>query len=129
MPGRVFLTLLEDRGTPLAFAFGVDTPAGYSNLYVGVDYTRNDEADLYFNAFYRPMAAAFARGAKTIKLGATSDAFKTRLGSTVSPSFFYARAVSGIANRGFRALSGTLFPSLEEPEARRVFKADHPASQ
>ena len=123
MPGRVHLTLLEDRGTPRALAFGIDTPEGYSNLYVGVDYEMNQRADLYFNAFYRPMAAAFARGAKSIKLGATSDSFKTRLGSTVRPTWFYARAVSGIANKAFQTMSGVLFPTLEKPEPRRVFKS------
>jgi len=124
LPDHFMLTVIEDHGRPLAFAFGLDTDGCYSNLYVGVDYSENERADLYFNAFYHPMRAAFARGVKEIKFGATSSAFKSRLGANASPTQFFARTVSPMLQPLFGAASGVLFPAVQPVMPRSVFKQE-----
>lgn len=122
IPDDVVLTLVEHRGKPLAFAFGIHRNHSFSNLYVGCDYTVNSKADLYFNVFYLSMSAAFERGARQMKLGATSDDFKARLGCSQSNTCTYARATGTHANKVFHAFSGLLFPPVTQNTPRRVFR-------
>ena len=122
IPGDVVLTLVEHRGKPLAFAFGIHRYHSFSNLYVGCDYAVNAKADLYFNVFYLSMSAAFDRGASHMKLGATSDDFKARLGCSQSNTYAYARAAGHYTNKVFHTISGLLFPPVTQIAPRRVFR-------
>ncbi len=122
IPNDVVLTLVEHRGKPLAFAFGIHRNHTFSNLYVGCDYAMNSKADLYFNVFHLSMSAAFKRGASHMKLGATSDDFKARLGCSQSNACAYARATGPRTNKMFRAFSGLLFPPVTQIAPRRVFR-------
>ena len=112
-------------GKPLGFLFGLRSAHTYHNLYVGIDYAANHDADVYFNLYYHDMDHAFKSGCRHVELGQTSDAFKTRLGSTPRSVYFYVRAVNPVMHRGLKAVSRWVFPAVTRPEKHQVLKSAH----
>src|ERR1700730_6099794 len=55
MPKQVSLTLISDANQPIAFAMGLIGDEIYYNIYSGMDYSKKDESDLYFNLFYQEL--------------------------------------------------------------------------
>jgi predicted N-acyltransferase len=110
-------------GRVVAFTFALrDVDGGYHNLYSGLDYQLNPEADLYFNLFYHDLDYAFRQGAKLVYLGQTSDDFKARLGSTQRRVYCFARATGGFLNVGFRRIARYVFPAVHHAHRHDVFK-------
>jgi len=97
-------------------------------LYAGIDYARNDQADLYFNVHYHGMDRSFQHGAKLIHLGQTADDYKSRLGSVAWPLHFYARAVNPVMNAGLRLVAKWAFPAIAPPPSYHVFREDMPVA-
>jgi hypothetical protein len=109
----------------VAFIFALrDSEGAHHNLYCGMDYQFNAEADLYFNAFYGDLDFAFRHGASKVHLGQTSDHFKARLGSTQRNVCGFVRATNGLLNIGFRRIAKHVFPKIEHPEDHDVFKEE-----
>ena len=77
---------------------------------------------MYFNTFYGDLDFAFRHKAPLVHLGQTSDHFKARLGSTPRGVFGFVRATNGLLNIAFRRFARHVFPKIEHPEARDVFK-------
>jgi len=110
-------------GQVVAFTFALrDLQGGYHNLYSGLDYDLNPEADLYFNLFYHDLDYAFRHGAKLVYLGQTSDDFKARLGSTQRRVYCFTRATSNWLNVGFRRIAKRVFPAVYHAATHDVFK-------
>jgi predicted N-acyltransferase len=117
------LTLAMRNGKTLGFLFGLKCDQTYHNLYVGLDYAANHDADIYFNLYYHDMDHAFKNGCRRVELGQTSDAFKTRLGSMPRNVYFFARAANPVLHRGLMAVSRWVFPPVSRPEMHQVFKS------
>lgn len=116
------LLVLSLRDRPVGFSFGLTFQGIYHNLYVGLDYEANAEADVYFNLYHQDLARAFASGAREMHLGQTSDAFKQRLGARAEPLVFYVRAVSPLVQFFLRRFSRLAFPSIEVLPPKQVWK-------
>ncbi len=79
--GEQFLSTIVYRGEkPVAFAVGIVTKEAYYGLFIGLDYTAKQEADLYFNLFYETLRYAMRRRVRHVYMGSDSDRFKLRLG-------------------------------------------------
>jgi hypothetical protein len=125
---EVSLTLIRREGRPCALIFAVMRGNVHYNLYAGLDYDLSREGDLYFNVFYEDLDMAFRSGATAMRLGQTSDTFKSRLGSTTERLEFYARGRSPWCHAALRALASLVFPKVVPVESRDIF-ARHRASR
>lgn len=97
-----------------ALAFGLSLCFGrhYHPLFMGVDYDRNRDYDLYFNIMYRTVADAINRGADHVTLGQNADEFKrSKLGSFQTPRYFHIKGVGVVMQTVIRLLSKQLFPA------------------
>ena len=122
-PGRTSLTIIYRGENVAGFTFGLSAGRVYHNIRSGIDYSLNDEGDLYFNLFYNDLDQAFRRGHEEIHLGQDSDDFKTRLGSRPRALSFYLRAPNPVLQAGLRAFSRMLFPKLSLARTHDVFKS------
>jgi predicted N-acyltransferase len=126
MPGQVFFTLISDQEKPVAFALGLTNEEAYHNLYVGLDYSYNKNSDLYFNLFYHELDAIFKCNKKQIFLGQTSGTFKTRIGATADPRFFWVRSLNPLLQLIFKYFRSIIFPKMPAPATLQVFKKMNP---
>ena len=78
-------------------------------LFVGLDYDENRQSELYFNLCYKELDFAMRNGAKTVLMGQTADAFKSRLRCYHRPLYFYVR-LRGPLGILLRWFSHVLFP-------------------
>ncbi len=118
------LTLIRRAGRVCAFTFAITRAGTHYNLYSGLDYALNSEGDLYFNLFYYDLDQAFRSGATSVHLGQTSDSFKSRLGSTTQPLYFFVRARSAWMNAALRLLAPVAFPAVRPVRSQDVFARD-----
>jgi hypothetical protein len=72
---------------------------------------------------------AFASSAAEIHLGQTSDDFKSRLGTSQRPLYFFARAANPILHRGLRMVAKLAFPSLKRAQEHHVFAGPRPEAR
>lgn len=103
----------QQQGRPvLAFAVSVFSRKSYHQMFVGVNYDRNADCDLYFNVFFHAIDAAFQRQTDEIHVGQSADEFKRQKFSCWhQPLSFYVKPV-GLAARGVFAVAfDGLFPS------------------
>ncbi len=118
---EALLTLIRRDQRICAFSFAIRRGGVHYNLYSGLDYTLNNKGDLYFNLFYHDLDHAFRAGATLVHLGQTSDAFKSRLGTTPRKLHFFARAPSPVLNLALRAFAPAVFPKVPAVETHDVF--------
>jgi hypothetical protein len=118
---EVLLTVIRREGRIFAFTFAITRGRTHYNMYSGLDYTLNNEGDLYFNLFYHDMDQAFRAGATSLHLGQTSDTFKSRLGMHAQKLWFFARARSSLFNTLLHFFAPLVFPKVAEVEPNDVF--------
>jgi predicted N-acyltransferase len=96
-------------------------------MLVGLDYSRRDEFDVYFNLVYGIISLAIQRGCTRLNLGQTSYWLKQRIGGNCTPEFFYLKAKTWYVNFCLRALRSWIFPEKILPNPR-VFREYFPGS-
>ena len=116
------LTLISEGQKPLAFSLSLLSPDTYYNVYVGLDYSYNGHAHLYFNLFYQELDHAFGYKRDKICLGQTSDYFKLRLGSVPDSRFFYVRPLPILLQLVFKCFQNIIFPKPQTSPSHNVFK-------
>ena len=109
---RVVFTFVYKDGNIVGFNCSLRTASRYQLLFLGIDYELNRQSDLYFNIFYREMDFAMKNGARTIFMGQTSEAFKSRLDCQKRELCFYVGA------RG-------VLRSLQNPLRKLLFSEVH----
>ena len=114
---EVSLTIIRRAGRVCAFTFAIHRAGTHYNLYSGLDYELNNEGDLYFNLFYNDLDQAFRSGATSVHMGQTSDSFKSRLGSTTQPLYFFVRARAAWMNAALRLFAPVAFPAVRPVRA------------
>lgn len=122
-PGQVVLLIISDKTKPVAFAMGIYEQEVFYCLYIGLDYSYNNSANLYFNLFYLELKMAFPLQ-KQICLGQTSGMFKTRLGAIPEQRYFWVKAVNPFFNTIFKCFSFAIFPKIKPVTPNQVFKAE-----
>ncbi len=123
MGDRCLFTFVKDKqGKIVAFAQSmIDLPTFYQ-MFVGVDYSINNECDLYFNLFYNAVDEAFRLGATTVDVGQSSYEFKRqKLGARQFPSSIYLKGVDWLTRLAmklaFNAFLPKADPILQQPDA------------
>jgi predicted N-acyltransferase len=117
------MTVIRRDGDTLGWAFSLTFGGECHNLYIGLDYARNAEADVYFNLHFFDLDRAFRRGTTRVHLGQTSDDFKSRLGCSAQPLSFYVRAANPLFHWGLRKFSKLVFPPVAKPTPSNVFRS------
>jgi predicted N-acyltransferase len=122
-PGDAAFNFLFRDQRVVGFTSGLFHGGHYANLFCGVDYAVNDEADLYFNLMFHDADYALRAGAKSIHVGQTADDFKSRMGCFARPRCFYVRGRGNLLPRILRAAAPRLFPPVPLPPPRNLFSA------
>ncbi len=123
LSGQARLVVVYRAEHVVGFAWSLAGDRDYHFLFLGLDYSQNTEADLYFNLVYESFDDAFRSGAEIVHVGQTADAFKTLLGCSGTPRYLYARGVGPIVSWVLRKCAGLLFPPRAPLPAHDVFKA------
>ncbi|MGQ0634907.1 MAG: GNAT family N-acetyltransferase [Planctomycetaceae bacterium] len=93
--------------------FGLSAFAGdrFHPIYMGLDYSRNHEHDLYFNILYQAVASAQRHGARSLTLGQDADELKrSKLGAFQTARYIYVKGNGPIIDGLIRLLFDRLFP-------------------
>lgn len=118
----------------VGFAMGVNSREMHFLLLCGIDYEVNAESDLYFNLLYRALEFAIADQTPLIRVGASADEFKKRLGSDAKRLYFYMKAsrwwVAAIFNRVFHLVFPPAKPqAVDVAEEKRDAKPSRGAAK
>jgi predicted N-acyltransferase len=112
LPGNCEISFAMDGDTVRGFGLCLFSETEYHPLFLGVDYDRNRDYDLYFNMMYASVAEALRNRTKLVLLGQNADQCKTiKLTSYQTPRFFYIKGVGFIMENVIRLLSKQLFPA------------------
>jgi len=118
---EALLSLIRREGRVCGFTFGVTRGGTHHNLYSGLDYQSNNGGDLYFNLFYLDMDQAYRAGATLVTMGQTSNAFKSRLGTTARKLAFFVRGRPAAFHALLRLIAPLAFPKAPSVEPNDVF--------
>jgi predicted N-acyltransferase len=81
-------------------------------LLVGLDYSRRDQYEVYFNLVYGIISLAIERGSTRLDLGQTSYWLKQRIGGVCIPEYVYIKANRWYAHYGLKTLRSVIFPEM-----------------
>jgi hypothetical protein len=90
-------------------------------LLAGVDQARSRPSAAYINLVAEVVADAIRRGAKSLEMGQTSAALKTRFGAEESRRDLFLRGTRPAVDLLLRLTGPLLFPVRRAP-VRRVFR-------
>jgi len=121
-PEEIRFTAVRKDRRIAGFAWGMSGSMRHQNLFIGLDYRLNAEADLYFNLMAEDLAHAIAEGARDVQVGQTADAFKSRLGCHPRPRYVYVRGMGAIVGWLVRRAAGWFFPPPAPPPRRDLFR-------
>jgi predicted N-acyltransferase len=126
LEGQVELVVFSENTKIIAFAWCLEARSIYYMLYMGLDYERNVELDLYFNLMYGLLDRALQKSVAKIQIGQTAGAFKTRLGCHPEPLYMFIKGLGPLLPLVIRYGSHLLV--AEEPAIPPfdVFKRDVP---
>jgi len=121
-----FLAIIKDDQI-VAFSWGLLSGRVYRNLFVGVDYQRNAEADLYFNLMIHDLDYALKQNVTEISVGQTADVFKSRLGCHTAPRYLCIKVTVRFVFWAIRAVARWAFPPPSPSPPRDLFRDSPPA--
>lgn len=112
LPENCEISFAMDGDTVRGFGLCLFSETEYHPLFLGVDYDRNREHDLYFNLMYQSVADAVRHRTQLVMLGQNADDCKTiKLGSYQTPRYFFIKGVGFIMENVIRLLFKQLFPA------------------
>lgn len=106
----------------VGYVLGLNSPHTHFLLLCGMDYNLNAQSDLYFNLLYRALEFAIADRTPFIRVGASADEFKKRLGSTSKRLYFYVKSPNAIV----RWILNRVFPLVFPPFSKDVLAMELP---
>jgi hypothetical protein len=122
LPEETAFTFVYQRERVVAFVCGLFHGDAYLNLFCGLDYRLNEEADLYFNLMFQDMDFALRSGVRSLHVGQTADEFKSRMGCYTRPRYFYVKTRYPLGASLLRAARPWLFPPVPPAPERNLFK-------
>jgi predicted N-acyltransferase len=123
-PDAAAFTLICRGERVVAFMCGIFHQHDYLNLFCGFDYELNAEADLYFNLMCEDLDYALRQNVRNIHVGQTADEFKSRMGCSLEPRFFYVKSRDRLLQSLLRAASPYLFPAAPPIRERNLFRSE-----
>lgn len=119
LPENSRYVFLMDGETVLGFGVSICDDKSYRPLLAGIDYSRNAEADLYFNVIYETLSDALDHHVQEIHMGANADSFKqSRLGCVPDRRSVYVKGVRTVISWILRHFFDLLFPPIDVGDAR-----------
>ena len=117
------ITLFKDSRI-IAFGWCLHEATTYHMMYAGLDYTLNNQYDLYFNLMYAGFDRALRKQVKTINVGQTATVFKSRMGCYSAPLYIFTKGVGPVMSRLFHY--GARFLVIKKPSnpPSDIFKRD-----
>ena len=111
----------------VAFVCGIFDRDNYLNFFCGFDYPLNEVADLYFNLPYEDLDYALRQNVlrqnvRSLHVGQTANEFKSRVGCSLEPRFFYVKSRDPVLQMLVRAGSLYLFPPAPPITERNLFR-------
>lgn len=106
----------------VAFVCGMFAQDSYFNFFCGFDYQLNEEADLYFNLLYEDLDYALRQKVNSLHVGQTANEFKSRVGCSLEPRFFYVKSRDPLLHFLVRVGSRYLFPPAPPITERNLFR-------
>lgn len=111
IPDQTAFTFIYDGDRVVAFAASIFGTGVFHQMFVGVDYNRNAECDLYFNLFFHAIDVGFQQQVEDIYVGQSADTFKQRkLGCYPVPLCFFIKGADRSASFVIRKFFKFLFP-------------------
>jgi predicted N-acyltransferase len=107
-----YFTILYEGERIVSFLCSLADAQQFAMLFLGMDYARNQECDLYFNVVYDALDSALRSGAPDIFVGQNSPHFKSRLGCYQEPRVFFIKG-GGVLRLPLRWFARLLFPPME----------------
>ena len=123
MSGPIHLIVLARASKIVAFGWCLHGLNSYHMMYAGLDFSLDDDMDLYFNLHYAALDRALRSGVSKIELGVTADAFKARLGCYAEPLHFFMKGVGPVMSLIVRYGSKVLLNRKPTVPLFDVFKA------
>jgi len=124
------MTLIRDaQGHIDGWCFALTLAGVCHALYGGAEEQPTFDAEIYFNVFYAELERAFRANVSSIRLGQTSDVFKTRLGCAAEPLCVYVKAVNPLIHRALKRFRHIAFPAIKPVEPLHVFRQGPPVSR
>ena len=117
LPSDSRFTVVRQGERIVGFCCGLAAADQHAVLFVGLDYSLNREADLYFNLIYRSLDQGQSRGVQVVHIGASADEFKQRIGCHGAWLSIYVKAVNSVSNLLLRNVFGLLFDTRDAPNA------------
>ena len=93
LPDESCFTILRQGERIVAFCCGIAGDDQHALLLVGLDYSLNADADLYFNVMFRGLEHGLTPGVRVVHFGASADEFKQRVGCHGSWFSLYIKAI------------------------------------
>jgi predicted N-acyltransferase len=121
-PEEIAFTFIYRGERVVAFVCGLFHGDEYLNLFCGLDYGLNEEADLYFNLMYHDLDFALRQRVRSLHVGQTADEFKSRVGCYTRPRYFYVKVRDRLGTALLRAARPWLFPPVLPSPERNLFK-------
>jgi predicted N-acyltransferase len=121
-PTELVLTTISHESRVVAFAWSHRQAKVHRNLFVGIDYTMNDQTDAYFNLMIEDIAFAMSNSVDEILMGQSADEFKSRLGCTADPRYLLIKVTNPILRWLFHRFEASFLPPSDEAPHRDVFK-------
>jgi predicted N-acyltransferase len=127
-PQEAAFTLVYQGERVVAFDCGLFHGDVYSNLFCGVDYGLNKEAELYFNLMFHDLDFALRSGVRVLHVGQTADDFKSRMGCYGRPRYFYVKVRDPLGASLLRTARRWLFPPVAPARERNLFNHHTPGN-
>jgi predicted N-acyltransferase len=111
--GQVDLVTMRKDSKIIGFGWCVRDQSAYHMMYAGIDYTLNNEFDVYFNLMFAGFDRALRSGAPKINVGQTATVFKARMGCYSEPRHVYVKGVGRFMSALF--YYGAKFLVIQKP--------------
>ncbi len=120
-PREIVFTVARKGDRIVGFVCSLLLNEQYFNLFCGIDYAVNEEADLYFNLLYKDADFALRQRVKTINVGQASYDFKSRMGCFTRPRSFFVKVRGWYMAPILHKLAPLFFPPPPQPPQRNFF--------
>lgn len=111
LPDGAEMIFALDGDRVVGFSLNLFARTAYRPLFLGLDYARNRDHDLYFNLLYAAVDNALRHGSRLIVLGQTADRCKAmKFGSGQVARHLFIRGVGFAMRHAVRLAAGHLFP-------------------
>ncbi len=109
LPEESRFTFIERGSQVVGFCCALNSTVYHNMLYCGVDYDLNAEGDVYFNVIYRGVEHGLNQHPQYVKIGASADEFKQRMGCDSLQLYYYVRPLGLVTTLIFKAIARYLF--------------------